>query len=71
MKKVLMLAVMAIALTGATMAQTNPKTAAKQPVKKEAAAPAKDAVAKDDKTKETKKAGTHHHKKHTKAAKQS
>ena len=71
MKKVLMLAVMAIALTGATMAQTSPKTATKQPVKKEAAAPAKDDMSKAEKTKDTRKAGAHHHKKHTKAAKQS
>jgi hypothetical protein len=53
------------------MAQTSPKPAAKQPAKKEATAPApaKEEVAKA--TKDGKKAGGHHHKKHAKAAKQS
>jgi hypothetical protein len=62
MKKVFMLAAMVIAFTGLTMAQGGPKQSIKQPVKKEATAPAK-----DNKTKEEKKtAGTHHHKKHAK-----
>lgn len=66
MKKVFLLTVMIAAFTGLTMAQTTPKPAAKQPVKKESTAPAKDDMAKD-----TKKPGAHHHKKHTKAAKPS
>lgn len=69
MKKVFMLATMIVAITGMTMAQTSPKPAGKQPVKKEATAPAKEEVAKA--TKDGKKSGGHHHKKHTKAAKQS
>ncbi|MBO9564834.1 MAG: hypothetical protein J7621_18810 [Niastella sp.] len=71
MKKVFMLATMIVAITGMTMAQTSPKPAAKQPAKKEATAPApaKEEVAKS--TKDGKKGSGHHHKKHTKAAKQS
>ncbi|NII26901.1 hypothetical protein HB364_17560 [Pseudoflavitalea sp. X16] len=69
MKKVFLLATMVIALTGLTMAQATPKQA-KEPAKKEATAPARD-VAKTDKKETKKAAGAHHHKKHTKQAKQS
>ena len=58
MKKVLLLTVAALSITGMAMAQTTPKPA-KQPAKKEAAAPAKQT----DTAKMAKKAG-HHHKKH-------
>jgi hypothetical protein len=71
MKKVFMLATMIVAITGMTMAQTSPKPAAKQPVKKEATAPAKEEVAKSSTAKDAKKGGGHHHKKHAKAAKES
>lgn len=71
MKKVFVLAALAFAFTGLTMAQTTPKPAAKALQKKEATAPAKGEVAKDDKTKDARKSGSHHHKKHTKAPKQS
>lgn len=72
MKKIFLMATLAIALSGITMAQTSPKPTTKQPAKKEAAAPAKEETANTDKTKDAKKSGNHHHKKHSaKAPKQS
>jgi|GEM_PF-1347087 len=61
MKKVFLLATLALALTGLTMAQTTPKPAPK--AKKETTTPAKEPAAKD-----TTKKAAHHHKKHDKTA---
>jgi len=63
MKKLLLFAVFAVALSGITMAQATPKQA-KTPAKKEATTPA----ATPAKTETAKKDGGthHHHKKHAK-----
>jgi Na+-transporting methylmalonyl-CoA/oxaloacetate decarboxylase gamma subunit len=60
MKKLVLFALFAVALSGLTMAQTTPKPAKKEKAKKEATAPVQGETKKDTAT------AHHHHQKHAK-----